>query len=91
MDGPGCFSFGFRWRNNEAGSLPATGARTPSPSSLIDYMLHIYRIILNFDYRKHSASIIITPLTHKSTVKIEVKLPSEELVTAYNNTRGDNS
>jgi len=91
MDESGCLSFGFRRRNNEAGSLPAPGAPTHSLSSLIDYMLHIYYIILNFDYRKHSASTIITPLTHICTVKIEVTLPSEELVTAYHNTRRDNS
>jgi len=86
MDEPGCFGFGFRRRNNEAGSLPAPGASTRSPSTPIDYMLHICYIIVNFDYRKHSASIIITPLTYICTVKIEVALPSEEVVTAYHNT-----
>lgn len=71
--------------------MPAPGAPTHSPSALIDYILRIYYIILNFDYRKHSASVIITPLTHTCTVKIEVTVPSEDLVTSYHNTRRDNS
>jgi hypothetical protein len=91
MDEPGCFRFGFRRRNNEAGSVPAPGAPSPSPSPLIDYMLHIYYIILSFDYRKHSASVIITPLAHIYTMKREVTVPSEKFVTAYHNIRRDNS
>jgi hypothetical protein len=81
MDEPWCFSFGFGRRNNEAGSPPAPGVPTYSPSS-IDYMLHIYYIILNFDYSNHSASIIIMPLTYICTVKTEITASFEELVTA---------